>query len=209
MQEEYHIRQKVLTRRRIHYGSGYWSRGLSWFRQEFLYFWLFTVWCLSLIHISAVTFDDHGAFYLKPGQKATFSGLKDNQEYYVEEIGVKSEEYDDIKINDVTYTAYKENESEKGKEVRDIRTSKEVAENRRLVVFTNNCSAANKRDVYKRQVKKSANNFAVLHHYAHVCNLFAMDVQTLGYCWKFMSKRAIISPLVTILKILLKIILKK
>lgn len=96
---------------------------------------------------NAVTFDDDGAFYLKPGQKATFSGLKDHQKYYVEEIGVKSEEYDDIKINDVTYTAYKENESEKGKEVRDIRTSKEVAENRRLVVFTNNCSAANKREL--------------------------------------------------------------
>lgn len=96
---------------------------------------------------TAVTFDDDGAFYLKPGQKATFSGLKDNQKYYVEEIGVKSEEYDDIKINDVTYREYKENESEKGKEVRDIRTSKEVAENRRLVVFTNNCSAANKREL--------------------------------------------------------------
>lgn len=80
-------------------------------------------------------------------QDSAFSGLKDNQKYYVEEIGVKSEEYDDIKINDVTYREYKENESEKGKEVRDIRTSKEVAENRRLVVFTNNCSAANKREL--------------------------------------------------------------
>lgn len=59
------------------------------------------------------------------------------------------------------------------------------------------------------QLKRVLTNFAVLHHYAHVCNIFAMDVQTLGYCWKFMSKRAIISPLVTILKILLKIILKK
>ena len=96
---------------------------------------------------NAVTFDNDGAFYLKPGQKATFSGLKDHQKYYVEEIGVKSEEYDDIKINDVTYKAYKENESEEGKEVRDIRTSEEVAENRRLVVFTNNCSAANKREL--------------------------------------------------------------
>ena len=94
-----------------------------------------------------VTFDKDGAFYLKPGQKATFSGLKDNQKYYVEEIGVKSEEYDDIKINDVSYTAYTENENEEGKKVKDIRTSKEEAENRRLVVFTNNCSAANKREL--------------------------------------------------------------
>lgn len=96
---------------------------------------------------TAVTFDDDGAFYLKPGQKATFSGLKDNQKYYVEEIGVKSEEYDDIKINDVSYTAYTENENEEGKKVRDICTSRVVAENRRLVVFTNNCSAANKREL--------------------------------------------------------------
>lgn len=96
---------------------------------------------------TAVTFDDHGAFYLKPGQKATFSGLKDHQKYYVEEIGVKSEEYDDIKINEVSYTEYTESENEEGKKVKDIRTSKEVAENRRLVVFTNNCSAANKREL--------------------------------------------------------------
>lgn len=98
---------------------------------------------------TAVTFDDHddGAFYLKPGQKATFSGLKDHQKYYVEEIGVKSDEYDDIKINDVTYTEYTESENEEGKKVKDIRTSQVVAENRRLVVFTNNCSAANKREL--------------------------------------------------------------
>lgn len=96
---------------------------------------------------NAVTFDDDGAFYLKPGQKATFSGLKDHQKYYVEEIGVKSEEYDDIKINDVTYTEYTESENEEGKKVKDIRTSQVVAENRRLVVFTNNCSAANKREL--------------------------------------------------------------
>ena len=76
---------------------------------------------------TAVTFDDHGAFYLKPGQKATFSGLKDNQKYYVEEIGVKSEEYDDIKINDVTYTAYTENENEEGKKVKDIRKNLRVS----------------------------------------------------------------------------------
>ena len=94
-----------------------------------------------------VTFDKDGAFYLKPGQKATFSGLKDNQKYYVEEIGVKSEEYDDIKINDVSYTEYTEKQDEEGKKVKDIRTSKVEAENRRLVVFTNNCSAANKREL--------------------------------------------------------------
>lgn len=96
---------------------------------------------------TAVTFDNDGAFYLKPGQKATFSGLKDHQKYYVEEIGVKSDEYDDIKINEVSYTEYTEHENEEGKKVKDIRTSKEVAENRRLVVFTNNCSAANKREL--------------------------------------------------------------
>lgn len=96
---------------------------------------------------TAVTFDNDGAFYLKPGQKATFSGLKDHQKYYVEEIGVKSDEYDDIKINEVSYTEYTEHENEEVKKVKDIRTSKEVAENRRLVVFTNNCSAANKREL--------------------------------------------------------------
>lgn len=94
-----------------------------------------------------IQFDADGAFYLKPGEKATFSGLKDHQKYYVEEIGVKSEEYDDIKINDVSYKEYKENESEQGKETKNVRTVKETAENRRLVVFTNNCSAANNREL--------------------------------------------------------------
>ena len=85
---------------------------------------------------NAVTFDDDGAFYLKPGPKATFSGLKDHQKYYVEEIGVKSDEYDDIKINDVTYTEYTESENEEGKKVKDIRTSQVVAENRSAIRFS-------------------------------------------------------------------------
>ena len=40
-------------------------------------------------------------FTLKPGQRAIFSGLKKNRKYKVQEIGVKSTEYDKILINKV------------------------------------------------------------------------------------------------------------
>ena len=52
-----------------------------------------------------VTFEDN-VFYLRPDESAIFTGLKANRKYYVKEIGVKSEEYDEVKINNTSYKEF-------------------------------------------------------------------------------------------------------
>lgn len=76
-------------------------------------------------------------FTLKPGQRAIFSGLKKNRKYIVREIGVKSEEYDKVFINKVEITDQTGN----------ITAGEATVASRPLVVFTNNCSAVNSREL--------------------------------------------------------------
>ena len=86
----------------------------------------------------------NSVFYLKPDESAVFTGLKANRKYYVKEIGVKSEEYDEVKINNTSYTAFNENNEQTG-EIKNISTDKKEVSQRPLVVYTNNCSAKNLR----------------------------------------------------------------
>ena len=74
-------------------------------------------------------------FKLKPGQRATFSGLKKDRKYKVQEIGVSSDEYDHIYVNDVKVTNTNGN----------ITSGEATVASRPLVRFTNSCSAANSR----------------------------------------------------------------
>lgn len=97
----------------------------------------------------SLTFASDGTFTLKPGQQAIFSELQENRKYYVEEVGVSSEEYDKVTINETVTT------NENG----EITSGKETVANRPLIVFTNNCSVANKREL--RITKKIKNNVEV------------------------------------------------
>ena len=90
-----------------------------------------------------------GVFKLKPGQHATFSGLKKNRKYKVQEIGVSSAEYDHIYVNKVEVTDTNGN----------ITSGEATVASRPLVRFTNNCSAANSREL--RITKQIKNNIAV------------------------------------------------
>lgn len=90
---------------------------------------------------SPVKFEGEGEnryFTLKAGQKAIFSGLKDNRKYYVKEIGATSEEFDQVVINDKVIT---------NKNGTVISSDKEAVVDRPLVVFTNNCSVYNHRQL--------------------------------------------------------------
>ena len=102
-------------------------------------------------NVNGKTYD--GVFYLKPGESAIFTGLKANRKYYVKEIGVKAEEYDQIKINNTSYTEFDENNEQTG-EVKDIMTDKKQVSERPVVVYTNNCSGANSREL---QITKKIN----------------------------------------------------
>ena len=94
-------------------------------------------------------------FYLKPDESAIFTDLQANRKYYLKEIGVKSDEYSQITINDTGYTEYDENNQEAGKGViKSVETDKKEVSMRPVVVYTNNCSAANSREL---QITKKMN----------------------------------------------------
>ena len=88
----------------------------------------------------------NSVFYLKPDESAVFTGLKANRKYYVKEIGVKSEEYDQVTINNTSYTEFNENSEQTG-QIKDISTDKKQVSQRPVVVYTNNCSAKNHREL--------------------------------------------------------------
>lgn len=82
-------------------------------------------------------------FYLKADEEAVISSLKENQKYYVIELGVKSSEYDKVTINDTEYTNGEDGDTP----TKNFETTKEEAGVRPMVVYYNNCSAANSKEL--------------------------------------------------------------
>ena len=83
-----------------------------------------------------VEFSEDKVFTLKPGQYATFSGLKANTKYRIKELGVSKNEYDKVFINDKVMKT-----SQDGNVISDEAT----VGSRPLVIFTNKCSENNSR----------------------------------------------------------------
>lgn len=113
-------------------------------------------------------------FKLKPGQCATFSGLKKDRKYKVQEIGVNSDEYDHIYVNNVEVTDINGN----------ITSGEATVASRPFVRFTNSCSAANSREL--RITKQIKNNIKVtdtfdfrvlLNNQEYTGNYYLMDSQ--------------------------------
>ena len=74
-------------------------------------------------------------FTLKPGQHATFSGLEENKNYKVRELGVSKDRYDQVLINGKNAT------NQNGK----VTSSVATVDSRPWVTFTNKCSEENSR----------------------------------------------------------------
>lgn len=76
-------------------------------------------------------------FTLKPGQYATFSGLKANTKYKIKELGVSNDRYDQVLIsNEGTKTTDKNG---------NVISREATVDSRPLVIFTNKCSNNNSR----------------------------------------------------------------
>lgn len=86
-------------------------------------------------------------FYLKPGETAQFNDLQNNRKYYVIERGVKAEEYDKVIINGTEITDLDEDGQETSK-INDIISTEEEVYKRPAIVFENNCSAKNSRELW-------------------------------------------------------------
>lgn len=127
----------------------------------------------AVIFEDNVSFEENGAeydnvFFLKPGQTAAFSNLQQNRKYYVIEVGVKASEYDEISVNNTVHTSFDENEQTSG-EIADIETSKEEVGKRPLVVYTNNCSAANNRELrISKKMDQGAENGDIFKFKVHL-----------------------------------------
>lgn len=83
--------------------------------------------------INGVPYDN--VFTLKPGQKAIFSGLEENKNYKVRELGVSKDRYDRVLING------EETTNENG----NVISSEATVSSRQWVTFTNKCSEKNSR----------------------------------------------------------------
>lgn len=92
----------------------------------------------------ALTMDEEGRFYIKPEEIAYFNNIPENLKYYVVEVDVKSEEYDEIFINN-TPVIEDEYESSDGKTYKGYSSGEDTVKHRPVVSFTNSCSAANMR----------------------------------------------------------------
>lgn len=82
-----------------------------------------------------VEFSEDKVFILKPGQYATFSGLKANTKYRIKELGVSKNEYDKVFINDEVTTSQDGN----------VISNEATVGSRPWVIFTNKCSEKNSR----------------------------------------------------------------
>ncbi len=97
--------------------------------------------------------DKEGIFYLKPKEKARFS-IAENLKYYVEEVDVKSDEYESVEVADVSNTEKFENGSTSTSYT--ARSREDTVGNRPVVAFTNNCSAKNLRSLTIEKVMKDS-----------------------------------------------------
>ena len=85
---------------------------------------------------SKVEFSKDKVFTLKPGQHATFSGLKADAKYKIKELGVSENEYDKVLINNNEATR-----SPNG----DVISNEATVGSGSWVTFTNKCSEKNSR----------------------------------------------------------------
>ena len=90
---------------------------------------------------NSLTMNEEGIFYLKPEQTAYFNNIPQNLKYYVQEVDVRSDEYDEVFINGIPYV------EEEGREdgYFNYTSTEATVSNRHVVVFTNACSANNMR----------------------------------------------------------------
>lgn len=93
-----------------------------------------------------IPFDENGIFTLKPGQTAVFPGIKEDRPYYVKEIGIDTEKYDKVLVNQTEVADFGKDGTE-GDSNNSARSTTKTPKERSLVVFTNECTEANSNEL--------------------------------------------------------------
>ena len=102
---------------------------------------------------------DHNTFSLKAGESAVFEGISSRLLFYAEEVGIESDQFDVVGVNDWYVTYYNENGNiiteTSGKVPKGqkyiARSATKTAGDAAKVIFSNNCSGKNLR---KLQITK-------------------------------------------------------
>ena len=96
-------------------------------------------------------------FYLKPGEAATFAEMVEDTAYYVQELGVGTDYYDEIIVNDVKIGGVEATEKDG-----IYPTSVATVGNRARVTYSNHCSEKNRNElkITKRLAPGSLDNGA-------------------------------------------------
>ena len=88
----------------------------------------------------------NNVFYLRPGQAAVFYGIKEDMEYYVQEINVSGDYYDTVLINDAGLGADHDEALKQGNAITATSSAKTILQRQR-VLFENQCSPKNIRSL--------------------------------------------------------------
>lgn len=100
-----------------------------------------------------LTMDEQGRFYIKPEEIAYFHNIPENLKYYVVEVDVKSDEYDEVIVNDTEVEDGYEDDT--GIRYPGYSSGQDTVKHRPVVSFTNSCSVANMRTL---QIEKKMAN---------------------------------------------------
>ena len=97
----------------------------------------------------------NNVFYLKPREAAVFSDMIEDELYYVQEIGIKTDYYDEVLVNDVRIEGEQVNEEEG-----IYKSTEATARNRARVTFTNKLNEKNSNElrITKRLAEGSVDN---------------------------------------------------
>ncbi|WP_411336574.1 SpaA isopeptide-forming pilin-related protein [Ruminococcus gauvreauii] len=88
------------------------------------------------------TVDSDGTFKLRHGEQAQFSGMTQGQKYYVEEVGLSSEAYDEVVIESAGIVN-QDGDSVVGEDQTTIRSEELTIGTDTIVNFKNRCAATN------------------------------------------------------------------
>ena len=92
------------------------------------------------VTINGKTYDN--VFYLKPEQAAVFSDVIEDELYYVQELGIDEDYYDEVYVNDVRIDGELVDEEDGV-----YRSTEATPRNRARVTFTNHCDAKNSNEL--------------------------------------------------------------
>lgn len=139
---------------------------------------------------------DHNTFSLKAGESAVFEGISSGLLFYAEEVGIESDQFDVVGVNDWYVTYYDENGNiiteTSGKVPKGqkyiARSETKTAGDAAKVIFSNNCSIKNLRKL--KITKQMTDGQTTTDTFSFKVYLSGQDGNLIPYDGSYVIKRA-------------------